>query len=108
MPPAEENQLPDALQKPDWVSNPQWVDQPWQDFGGQSLVKDKAQFLDQGIADPSGLLDHLGQWNLNDLVETVTGIGEVVSTPVTAINIGSVTADELAVDFADVAEAAQE
>jgi hypothetical protein len=107
-PPDLVNQLPDALQKPDWVTNPQWVDQPWQDFGGQSLVKDEAQFLDHGIADPSGLADHLSQWNVGDIVSTVTGIGEVVSAPVTAIDVGSVTAESLAVDFADVAEAAQE
>ncbi len=107
-PPVAVNQLPDALQKPDWVVNPAWVDQPWQDFGGQSLVKDEAQFVDQGIADPSGLLDHLGQWNLGDIVATVTDIGEVVSTPVAAIDVGTVTAQQLAVDFADVAEAAQE
>ena len=107
-PPVAVNQLPDALQKPDWVVNPAWVDQPWQDFGGQSLVKDEAQFVDQGIADPSGLLDHLGQWNLGDIVATVTDIGEVVSTPVAAIDVGTVTAEQLAVDFADVAEAAQE
>ena len=86
------NQLPDALQKPDWVVNPAWVDQPWQDFGGQSLVKDETQFVDHGIADPSGLLDHLGQWNVGDIVATVTDIGEVVSTPVTAIDVGIVTA----------------
>ncbi|MDA4107834.1 hypothetical protein [Mycolicibacterium holsaticum] len=107
-PPDLVNQLPDALQKPDWVQNPQWVDEPWQDFGGQSLVKDQTQFLARGVADPSGLADHLDKWNLGDIVSTVTGIGAVVSAPVTAVNIGSITADQLAVEFADVAEAAQE
>ena len=38
----------------------------------------------------------------------MTDIGEVVSTPVAAIDVGTVTAQQLAVDFADVAEAAQE
>lgn len=107
-PPVAVNQLPDALQKPDWVVNPEWIDQPWQDHGGQSLVKDEALFLDHGIADPSGLVDHVDQWGLGDIVATVTGIGDVVSTPVAAIDIGTVTIEQLAVDFADVAEAAQE
>lgn len=107
-PPTEVNQLPDALQKPDWVVNPQWVSQPWQDFGGPRLVKDETEFLDHGAADPSGLVDHLDNWDLGDIVETVVDIGPVVAAPVTAIDIAAVTADQLAVDFADVAAAAQE
>lgn len=107
-PEVEVNQLPDSLQKPDWVVNPSWAEQPWQGFDGQSLVKDSAQFQDQGIADPSGLLDQLGQWNLADTVSTIAGIGAVVATPVAAIDLAAVTAEQLAVDFADVAAAAQE
>ena len=102
------NDLPDALQKPDWVVNPAWTEQPWENIGGQSLVKDETQLLDGALADPSGIGDQVGAWDLADIVQSVTQIGAVVAAPITAINVGAINAETLDVDFADVAAAAEE
>jgi hypothetical protein len=115
-PPVAINKLPPALQKPDWVVNPQWTSdpkpdwasQPWQGVdAGESLVKDQNLFLDKGVGDPTGLVDQLAQWNLADIIATVTGIGEAVSTPVVAIDVNTVTESQLETQFADVQQLAQ-
>ena len=104
-PPVAVNKLPDALQKPDWVSNPAWSEQPWDASVGQSLVKDENLFLGKGIGDVTGIGDLLGQWNVGDVVQTLNDIGGVVSAPVVAVNIGTVTEGMLDETFADVAQA---
>jgi len=106
-PPVAVNKLPDALQKPDWVVNPAWSDQPWDIAAGQSLVKDENLFLGKGVGDITGIGDLLGQWNVGDVVATLNSIGAVVSTPVVAVNVGTVTESTLDEMFADVAQAAK-
>jgi hypothetical protein len=104
-PPVAVNNLPDALQKPDWVSNPAWSEQPWDAAAGVSLVKDENLFLDKGIGDITGIGDLLDQWNIGDVVQTLNDIGGIVSAPVVAVNIGTVTESMLEETFADVAQA---
>jgi hypothetical protein len=104
-PPVAVNNLPDALQKPDWVSNPAWPEQPWDAAAGVSLVKDENLFLDKGIGDITGIGDLLDQWNIGDVVQTLNDIGGIVSAPVVAVNIGTVTESMLEETFADVAQA---
>ena len=106
-PPVAVNDLPDALQKPDWVSNPAWSEQPWDIAAGQSLVKDENLFLGKGVGDITGIGNLLDQWNVGDVVATLNSIGAVVSTPVVAVNVGSVTEDVLDEMFVDVAQAAK-
>jgi hypothetical protein len=106
-PPVAVNNLPDALQKPDWVSNPAWADQPWDIAAGQSLVKDENLFLGKGVGDITGIGNLLDQWNVADVVATLNSIGAVVSTPVVAVNVGSVTEGLLDEMFVDVAQAAK-
>jgi hypothetical protein len=106
-PPVAVNQLPDALQKPDWAVNPAWSEQPWDIGAGQSLVKDQNLFLDKGVGDVTGIGDLLTQWNVGDVVATLNSIGAVVSTPVAALNVGTVTEGVLDEMFVDVAQAAK-
>lgn len=101
------NPLPDVLQKPDWVVNPAWAEQPWEAGLGQSLVKDQNLFLDKGVGDITGIKDHLSRWDIGAVVSTLNSIGVAVTTPVTGLNIGSVTAATLEEQFADVAQAAK-
>lgn len=106
-PPVAVNKLPDALQKPDWVVNPEWSVQPWDAVAGQSLVKDENLFLGKGIGDVTGIGDLLNQWNVGDIVASLNSVGPVVTAPVVAVNVASVTADSLDETFADVAQAAK-
>lgn len=106
-PPAAVNKLPDALQKPDWVVNPAWSAQPWEITAGQSLVKDQNLFLDKGVGDITGIGDLLNQWNVGDMVATLNNVGAVVSTPVVAVNVGTVTENLLDEQFAEVAQVAK-
>lgn len=106
-PPVAVNQLPDALQKPDWVVNPAWSEQPWEAVPGQSLVKDQNLFLDKGVGDITGIGDLLNQWNVGEVVNTLNDIGAVVTAPVTSLNVGGVTAENLDEMFADVAQVAK-
>jgi hypothetical protein len=105
-PPAEVNQLPDALQWPDWVSNPQWYETPWS-LAGQSLVKDEAQLIANGKADTTGVLDHFGAAALTDIVDAVTDIGPAVMDPAVQLDLGALTEAQLGIVFADVAQAEQ-
>ncbi len=104
-PPVAVNNLPDALQKPDWVSNPAWSEQPWDIAAGQSLVKDENLFLGKGVGDVTGIGGLVEQWDVGAVVATLNSIGAVVSTPVVAVNVGSVTEGVLDEMFADVAQA---
>ena len=106
-PPVLVNQLPDALQKPDWVVNPAWSEEPWSLGQNQSLVKDTAQFQDKGVGDITGVLDQLDQWNIGNVVSTLNSVGAAVTSPVTALNVGSVTESLLEEQFADVSQAAK-
>lgn len=106
-PPVAVNNLPDALQKPDWVVNPAWSEQPWDAVAGQSLVKDQNLFLDKGVGDITGIGDLLNQWNVGEIVTTLNDIGAAVTTPVTSLNVGGVTAENLDEMFADVAQVAK-
>ncbi|MEZ6060145.1 MAG: hypothetical protein R3C19_07285 [Planctomycetaceae bacterium] len=101
------NPLPDVLQKPDWVVNPAWAERPWDSALGQNLVKDQSLFFDKGVGDITGIRDHLGQWDVGAVVSTLNSIGPAVTTPVTGLNIGTVTAATLEEQFADVAQAAK-
>lgn len=106
-PPVAVNKLPDALQKPDWVVNPAWSEQPWDAAAGQGLVKTETQFLDKGIGDVTGIGDLLNQWNVGDIATTLTNIGAVVTAPVVALNVSTLTVDTLEEQFADVQQAAK-
>ena len=106
--PVAVNKLPNALQKKDWVTNPAWSEQPWEGVvAGQSLVKDENLFLGKGVGDITGVGDLLNQWDVGQVVTTLTDIGAVVSTPVVAVNVGGVTEATLDEVFADVAQAAK-
>ena len=105
--PAEVNNLPDALDKPDWVVNPAWQDQPWDTAVGQSLVKDHRLFRDKGVGDITGIGGLVSQWNVDALVATLGSIGAAVATPITQLNVASVTEDALEQQFAEVAQAAK-
>lgn len=107
-PPVAVNKLPDALQKPDWVVNPQWSAQPWVNVANEQLVKDHDALLGATPGDVSGLETQLPTWNVADLLTTVSDLGAAVSTAVTALDVGTVTAQGLDTSFADVAAAAQE
>lgn len=105
-PPVAVNKLPNALQKFDWVVNPAWIEQPWEGFAGQSLVKDETAFLDKGVADVTGVLDHVATWNLNAIVSAINQVGPAMTPAVTAINVTTVTEDALGEQFAEVVQAA--
>jgi hypothetical protein len=105
-PPVAVNKLPAALQKLDWVVNPAWMEQPWEGLAGQSLVKNEASFLNKGVGDITGIVDHLAQWNVSAIISTLTSVGPVVVAPVTPVNVAGVTAEILDEQFADVVQAA--
>jgi hypothetical protein len=105
-PPVAVNKLPAALQKFDWVVNPAWQEQPWDGLAGQSLVKNETTFLDKGIADVTGVLDHVATWNVDAIVSAINQVGPAITPAVTAINVASVTEDALGEQFAEVAQAA--
>lgn len=103
-PPVLVDPRPDILQKPDWVVNPAWSAHPWEGLDGP-LVKDDQLFADEGLADVSGIRDHVGAWDVGGLVATLADVGPAVTPVVTTLDLGTLDVSQLDVEFADVAQA---
>jgi hypothetical protein len=102
------NKLPPALQKPDWVQveDHEWYRKPWS-TREKDLVKDEARLLSAGEGNVTGLgTDKEIRTLKKNVFEGLKNIAAPGTIPGTQIDIGTVTGETLAKQFADVLNAA--